>query len=90
MTANRFNVRGIVAAIGLAGLLLAGCSGVRVQSADQAKAAVYAGIQESARQACYRLNNTSERTACLARHRETYRDYQERREQAGKAIEPAQ
>ncbi len=61
-------------------VMIIGCSGVRLQSADQFKTNLYKSVQKSAREQCYKLNNSFEQEECIQSIQESYDEYNEKRE----------
>jgi hypothetical protein len=57
-----------------------GCSGVRLQSADELKANLYRNVQRSAREQCYKINNSLEQEECIQSTQEPYDEYNVKRE----------
>ena len=72
-------------AVGLAVVALQGCGGVRLQSAEQAKSAIYQSREREARNQCYRQKATNEMTECLRRPTVSYEDYKKEREKSTSA-----
>ena len=66
--------------VGLSGcLLLASCSNVRLQTADELSGNIYKGTQEQERADCMKLSSPMEVGDCLRRRQISYDDYKKER-----------